>query len=131
MSSAAGHLLPPSSVKQTMSSPPSPTPRPRKANISPAPSLISLCSVMDAPVNVKLRYKDVAKYLIWAECPLDDSSAAMHNKGYVDFISTSPTNPKTSSNTIPHSGFKFLPSRRPSGSASSNKASSSKVCAIS
>lgn len=139
MTTAARLLPPTSSGKQTMSSPPSPSPLPRKSNISPAPSLVSLCSVMDAPVNIKLRYKDVAKYLIWAECPLDESSAALHNKGFVDFISTSPTNPKTSATSSRINPIsRYFPNRRPSAPMSTpstikNKIiiQNSKVCVIS
>lgn len=46
--------------------------------LSPAPSLLSLRSVIEhMPNNIRLRYKDAAKYTIWPECPLDTNGNAV------------------------------------------------------
>jgi len=46
--------------------------------LTPAPSLLSLRSVIEfLPNDIRFRYKDAAKYVIWPECPLDGNGNAL------------------------------------------------------
>uniref|UniRef100_A0A915KAL3 Uncharacterized protein n=1 Tax=Romanomermis culicivorax TaxID=13658 RepID=A0A915KAL3_ROMCU len=73
-------------IETVSSSPSSPMNFPKsRINISPAPSVVSLYTFIEAPPNVKMRYKDAAR-VIWAECPLDKNAIAAHNKGFLNFV---------------------------------------------